>query len=337
MQFLPSHTLKKVYKLQIAAIASISMLLLLKTISAEGQPQTIARRGCIESNGRVIGAGDRYLRPGSRLCPGDRINPTNGSTVKILCYLNRNFLYIKQTTIFDAQICATSSNEVKRCSVENIDKCRRKLKGPSDNNNEPEVISPYGSSVLNPRPEISWYAVAGADSYTVQVEGNGVKWEKEVKNTTLTYPKSREQLLYGNAYKITVIANIGISPISADTSVINLLSETDVNQILEKVEQVNSLNLPPDEAAFLDLDAVYMGRRLLNETINTLKKRVAAGSSNPTLYRTLGDRYLEARLPEEARRKYTIAAQLAQNSGNSNELEKAQQRLKLVKIITSPQ
>ncbi len=89
------------------------------------------------------------------------------------------------------------------------------------------------------------------------------------------------------------------------------------------------LNLLPDEAAFLDLDTVYMSKRLLNETINTLKKRVVAGSSNPTLYRILGDRYLEAWLPDEAHREYTMAAQLAQSSGSLEDVLKVEAGQKL--------
>lgn len=335
MQSLLSQTKKKIYKLQITLLASISMVLLLNTSNPGEQAQAVGRHECIESNGRVISVGDRYLKPGSRLCQGDRINPINGSTVKILCYLNRSFLYIKQSTVFNAQVCEPSSNEVKRCTVVNIDKCRRKFKGPSDDNNEPEIISPYGSSILNPRPEISWYPVARADNYTVIVEGNAVNWEIQVKNTRIQYPKEKKELQYGNAYKITVIANIGISPISASTLVINLLPESDAKQILENVQQINSLNLPPDEAAFLDLDTVYMSKFLLDESIKALKARVLAGSRNPTLYRLLGDRYLEARLLNEAQQAYTIAAQLAKTSGNISELEKMQERVKVIDIITS--
>ncbi|WP_225226312.1 hypothetical protein [Komarekiella delphini-convector] len=116
-----------------------------------------------------------------------------------------------------------------------------------------------------------------------------------------------------------------------------MLPQSDAKQILDAVKQIKSLKLPPDEAAFLDLDAIFMSRRLLNETIETLKIRKAAGSQNPVLYRTLGDRYVEARLPEEAYREYTIAVQLAQSNGNLDELEKVQERLKLIQIITNSQ
>ncbi|MCC5612325.1 hypothetical protein LC612_37795, partial [Nostoc sp. CHAB 5834] len=72
---------------------------------------------------------------------------------------------------------------------------------------------------------------------------------------------------------------------------------------------------------------------LLDESIKTLIARVMAGSQNPTLYRLLGDRYLGALLPEEAEQTYTIAAQLALSSANTDELNKVQSGLKLVKWL----
>ncbi|MBN3911427.1 MAG: hypothetical protein HWQ35_34300 [Nostoc sp. NMS1] len=331
---------KKVFRFQVAVIASIILFINESSVLAKHQPT--ARRDSLNSLerkcdfiARVVNDNDLERRAGSKLCEGDKLQVANGSTVKILCYLNLKFLDLPSGSISNTPDKCVPQAMKRRCTPATRKKCP-KTKGPGDENGTPMVISPYGSSILNSRPVISWYSVAGADNYTVVVEGNGVIWEKEVKTTTLLYPKEQRELQYGNAYKITVLASKGDFPVSADTSVVNLLPESDLKQILEKVEQINSLNLPPDEAAFLDLDAVYMSRRLLNETINTLKKRVVAGSSNPTLYRILGDRYLEAWLTDEARREYTMAAQLAQSSGSLDELEKVQERLKLFESLQQP-
>jgi hypothetical protein len=337
----PTNALnKKVFRFPIAVIVSI--ILFLNESSVLAQRQSIARRDSLDSLerkcdfiARIVNDNDLNWRVGSKLCEGDKLRVVNGGTVKILCYLNLKFIDLPSGSISNALDKCVPQAVKRRCTPANQNKCP-KTKGPGDENDTPTIISPYGSSILNPRPVISWYPVAGADNYTVIVEGNGVNWETEVKTTTLPYPKDRRELQYGNAYKITVIANLGNSPLNADPSVVNLLPKRDVEQILEKVKQINSLNLPLDEAAFLDLDAVYMSRRILNETINTLKERVAAGSRNPTLYRTLGDRYLEAWLPEEARREYTTAAQLAQSSGSLDELEKVQEQLKLLDIMQQP-
>lgn len=331
---------KKVFRLTVTAIASI--ILFFNESSVLAQRQSVVKRDSLDSLerkcdfiARIVNDNDLNWRAGSKLCEGDKLRVVNGGTVKILCYLNLKFLDLPSGSISNAPDKCVPQAVKRRCTFATQNKCP-KTKGPGDENDTPTIISPYGSSILNPRPVISWYPVAGADNYTVIVEGNGVRWETEVKTTTLPYPKEQRELQYGNAYKITVIANIGNSPLNADPSVVNLLPKRDVEQILEKVKRINSLNLPPDEAAFLDLDTVYMSRRILSETINTLKGRAAAGSRNPTLYRILGDRYLEAWLPEEARREYTMAVQLAKSMGSLDELEKVQERLKLLKSVQQP-
>lgn len=326
---------KKVFAVRrFTTFGSISILILLVTSSAWGQQRILLHNLCKEPSGRVYSTGDRFLRSGRYLCQGERINPQNGSAVKVLCFLNRKILYLKQSTIFNAQICASPPNEAVQCSVLNIVPCPHDYKGPDEEKNLPIVTSPYGSSIINNRPEISWRSVPGADSYTVVVLGNGVEWEKDVKNTTsIPYPKEQKELQYDNTYTITVISNHGDQALNSSPLVVHLLPVDDVQWIKDEVKQIKDFGLPPDEAAFRDLDAIYMSKLLLDESIKTLKARVMAGSKNPTIYRLLGDRYLGALLADEAEQSYTIAAQLALSSGKTSELEKVQSGLKLVKWL----
>lgn len=326
--------IKKVFAVRLTTLVSIPTLILLLASSAWGQQRILLHNLCKEPSGRVYSTGDRFLKTGRYLCLGERINPQNGSAVKVLCFLNRKILYLKQSTIFNAQICAPPPNEAVQCSVLNIVPCPHDYKGSDEEKNLPIVTSPYGSSIINNRPEISWRSVAGADSYTVVVKGNGVEWEEDVKNTiSIPYPKQQKELQYGNTYTITVISNHGDQALNSSPLVVHLLPVDDVQWIKDEVKQVFDLGLPPDEAAFRDLDAIYMSKLLLDESIKTLKARVVAGSQNPTLYRLLGDRYLGALLPEDAKHNYTIAAQLALSSSNTSELEKVQSGLKLVKWL----
>ncbi|MHC5819613.1 MAG: hypothetical protein ACYT04_28000 [Nostoc sp.] len=326
--------IKKVFAVRLATLVSIPTLILLLASSAWGQQRILLHNLCDQPSGRVYSTGDRFLKAGRYLCLGERINPQNGSAVKVLCFLNRKILYLNQTTVFNTQICAPPPNEAVQCSVLNIVPCPHDYKGPDDEKNAPIVTSPYGSSIIDNRPEISWRSVVGADSYTVVVLGNGVSWEADVRNTTnLPYPKEQKELQYGNTYTITVISNHGDQPLNSSPLVVHLLPVNDIQQIRDEVKQINDLGLPPDEAAFRDLDAIYMSKLLLDESIKTLIARVVAGSQNPTLYRLLGDRYLGALLPDEAEQTYRIAAQLANSSGKTSELEKVQSRLKLVKWL----
>ncbi|WP_256872010.1 hypothetical protein [Nostoc sp. TCL26-01] len=294
-----------------------------------GQNQQLTKPHCIEPIGRIISAGDRYLGSGSLLCPGDKIYPKEGATVELLCYSSKKYLELEQAGVFDVQnICkAVEVSSVRRCTPINRQSCPNR-KGPGEDENTPRIIQPYGQILIDNRPLISWSAVQGATSYSVQVKNGDVRWEKEVKGTTLAYPEDKPELVYGTAIKIVVIANKGIDPISAETLVVHLLREKQIREINQAVEQIKKLGLPPDQAAYLDLDTIYMSKRILNTTIETLEARVAAGSLNPTVYRTLGDRYIEAWLPKKAKSAYTKALQLARFQKNSEEVVLAQERLR---------
>ncbi|MBE9016111.1 hypothetical protein IQ272_08170 [Chroococcidiopsidales cyanobacterium LEGE 13417] len=287
--------------------------------------------------GRVLNNSDRDLKAGSLICPGDRLQPKSGRTVEVLCYFNQQILQLKGGNATNQPNgCLPRATRFKPCTPENRSACP-KFKGPGEGNNNPAIISPYSSALLNRRPTISWYAVTHATSYTVQVSGQGVDWQVVVKDRVLTYPKNQSALQFGNAYKITVIANRNDSAVSASTSVVNLVPENNAQKIAARIKQIHNLSLPKDEAAFLDLDAIYMSQNLLSETINTLNGRAKAGSRNPTLYRMLGDRYLEAGLPQEAKREYATAVQLAAAVNNSTELAKARIGLRLANAIASLQ
>jgi hypothetical protein len=330
-----SKPIKKIFAVRrVTTLVSISAVIFLMNSSAWGQQRISEKELCDEPSGRVYSTGDRFLKSGKLLCLGDRIHPINKSTVKVLCFLNRKILYLKQSTMFNEQICAPPPNESVQCSVLNIVPCPHDYKSPDDEKNAPIVTSPYGSSIVNNRPEISWRSVTNADSYTVVVKGNGVEWETNVKDATnLPYPQEQPELQYGSTYTITVISNYGDQPLNSSPLVVHLLPFNDVQRILDEVKQTKELELPSDEAAFRDLDVIYMSKLLLDESIKTLKARVMVGSQNPSIYRLLGDRYLGALLPLEAQQAYTIAEQLALSRGNTSELKKVQSGLKMLKLL----
>ena len=294
-----------------------------------------ARRGC-EPIGRVLSKGDRYFTAGTLLCKGDRLNLKPEARVNVLCFLNRRMLTLLGGSISDVEnkCVSTRTQRIRLCSQEDRSYCP-KPKGPGEENNTPELISPFSSASLTGRPFLSWYAVPKASSYTVRVDGQGQSWEKTVAGTELPYPSEQPALKFGNAYKITITANQGnsaSSPISASTAVVNVLPESEVRQVMQAVKQINSLNLPKDEVAFLDLDSIYMSKNLLSETIKALEARIKEGSQNPAIYRVLGDRYLEAGLPDRAKPKYEIASKLARKTANSTELARAQAGLEQVRL-----
>jgi serine/threonine protein kinase len=191
------------------------------------------------------------------------------------------------------------------------------------------------SVILNPRPSISWHSVSRASSYVVKLEGKGVKWTRETRDTKLAYPKQSEALRFGSTYKLTVLAMSGDFARSASSYALNMLPNSIAQQITSIVKQIQKLNLSPDEEA-RDLDTIYMSQKLITEAINVLLARINAGTTNPTLHRLLGDRYLEAGFPVNAQQAYTQASILAQSADNAAELALAEVGLQRSKLAQQP-
>ncbi len=302
-------------------------------VLAQPLSSTAHKRQC-KPIARVLDNNARHWTGGSLLCLEDRLDPKPGKKVGVFCYANGTVLRLGNGADWE-QCVSIRKQQVRQaqCTYGNRLNCP-KIKGPGEQRNTPALIAPYSSTLLNQKPNFSWYSVAGATSYVVQVTGIGVNWEKEVKNTHLSYPQGQPAMQFGNAYKITILAKQNSSAIKASVAAVNLLPQQDAKQVMGIVKQINNLGIPKDEAAFLDLDRVYMAKNLLNETIETLKSQVKAGSQNPALYRVLGDRYLEAGLPEEAKREYIRATTLAKRVDNSAELAKAQAGLQQVALYS---
>jgi len=313
--------MKKLVNIPIMVVG-LFMPFLCESIVWELEAQSLIESGtCIKPIGRVINS-----IKSRQICEGDEIEVKDDALV--VCYSNQKFIKLQSGMYKAASICTSSgTNTRRRCTPINRQDCPNR-KGPGEGDNAPSIIQPYGKMLIENRPLISWSAVAGATSYSVQVKNGDVSWEKEVEGTTLAYPEDKPGLLYGTAIRIVVMANKGKNPISYDTLVVHLLPGEKVTQVNHAVEQIKKLGLSLDEAAYLDLDAIYMSERILNTTIETLEARVAASSFNPSVYRTLGDRYIEAWMPEKAKSAYKKALQLARFQKNSEEVVLAQERLR---------
>lgn len=314
-----------------------STLLLLGWSSASSQVATSPAKSperCTQPIGRVIGNGDSRLPAGTLLCQGDRLQPIGSAKVEVLCYLNRKVLSIPKGKVSSQCSPLRKQEQSLQCTRHNRAKCPKR-KGPSVDNNAPVLIAPYSSLVLDIRPDLLWTPIAGITSYKVQVTGVGVDWSQTVVGSNqLTYPLHQPPLKFGNAYKITIIANQGGSPVTASLATINVVNQNKARYIKQLVQRVNSFNLSPDQAAYLDLDNLYMSYGLLTESIEVLKARVESGSQLPEIYTSLGDRYLEAGLPNQAKPLYQNAIALAQKVDNSNQIKKAQAGLRKIELYS---
>ncbi len=282
---------------------------------------------CEQQLGRVISKGDKRFEAGSLICKGDRLEILNGSYVEFLCFSSGKILKLA-SGIVSLDKCAEFDLTSSTCNPSNTDACNTQ-KGGREQGDEPTIISPYSTSTLNPRPEITWTPVKGATSYKVKVEGYEFGWQRVVNETRLAYPSDEKPFQPGSAYTIYVFAYIDGNAFSYDETLVNVLSVASQEEIAQKIKRIKELGLPPDETV-LDIDAIYVAENLLNETIEMLKTATTDIRQNPTLYRVLGDRYLKVWLPNEAKRQYIKASELAKSSNNSRELQKAQDGLKMV-------
>ncbi len=282
----------------------------------------------------MISSGDRFLPAGSLLCQGDRLQPAQSAKVEVLCYLNRKVLLLPKGNVSSQCSPLKEQEQSLQCTRHNRARCPKR-KGPTEARTTPVLIAPYSSIVLDPRPDLVWTPIPGITSYKIQVSGVGVDWSQSVTGSNqLTYPPHQPPLKFGNAYKITIIANQGNSPIAASLATINVLQEDEAQYIKQIVQRLTNFNLSPDRAAYLDLDNLYMSYGLLTESIEVLQARVEAGSKLPEIYTTLGDRYLEAGLPHQAKPLYQNAIQLAQKIDNSTQVEKAKAGLRKIALYS---
>ncbi len=284
---------------------------------------------CDPQMGRIISKGHKHLSAGSLICKGDTIEVVNGDYVEFLCFSSGKILKLSSGTI-PLDKCAEPDEALSTCNPTNTNACHIR-KGGTEGSDEPIIISPYSTSTLNSRPEITWTAVKGATSYKVKVKSYEFGWEKVVNQTRLAYPSDEKEFQPGTPYTIDVFAYIDGQAFSYDETFVDVLSVAKQEQIAQKIKRIKDLGLPPDET-ILDVDAIYTAENLLNETIEMLKMATTTNSQNPTLYRVLGDRYLKAKLPKEAKLEYIKAAELAKSSKNSKELEKAESGLKSVEF-----
>lgn len=262
------------------------------------------------------------------VCQGERPKLSAGKHYNFLCYATGNFLNSLGTGGWNLPGCPPPSARRIPCPTNSKVKCEPH-KGPGEDPNAPVLITPYGNTLIDDRPLISWTPVPGATSYVVKVSGPGVRWGKLIsQGTTLAYPSDEPPLGFGNVYTMRVSANRGKAPISS-VKVFNLVSEQEATRLVSAVQLIEAWNIPEDETAY-DTNAVYAAKYLLHNAIETLQARVKAGSQTPDIYQELGDRYLEIGWPEAAQVQYKRAKQLAQQIRDPTAVSEAEAGLQQI-------
>lgn len=288
-----------------------------------------SRQEC-EPLGRITASTDSRVAPGTLICNGEHLQPSVSGKVSVFCYWSGRILKLVGSTK-QLDNCRPSSAVFVPCSP--LSRYCRRSRGPEEAGNSPTLITPYGNTLLSSRPAFSWSPVAGATRYILQVRSAAEGWQTEVEGTSVSYPAGKPALAAGSVYQIEVLAYAGDTVLGTSNKKINILPLETAQELSTLVKQIRSLNLPEDEKAFLDLNAAYSARGLVDEAIRLLKARIEVGSRNPGVYRALGDRFLTAGLHNKAKSQYEVAKNLAQASANVVELNKARTGLRLVALL----
>jgi hypothetical protein len=286
-----------------------------------------------EPLGRVLDE-ERSSATKTVLCPGDQVS-AGRPRVKFLCYWSGRTLAVVGVN-WRPQGCRENTVNLSPCPAGKTFNCV--LKGPEDEPGKPILLTPYGNTLSGRRPTFSWAAVSKATHYTVQVYSRSEGWVKQnLKGTALGYPVDQPPLGPGETYQVRVYAYQANQLLGSSTKRLNILSGEEAQELEQLEQEIKALGLPQDEVAYLDLNAVYGGRGLLNEAIAVLEARVQAGSQSPGVYRALAERYLQAGLPSQAQQEYEVAIALAEAEANQQELAKAKAGSQIAAALLRPQ
>jgi hypothetical protein len=161
--------------------------------------------------------------------------------------------------------------------------------------NNPYIISPRQTALLNDRLVLRWNPVAGVNSYTVKVRDSaGVKWETQVNQTQVIYGGSNLQP--GEKYSITVRSDTS-NVSESESTIFWLLDEQTSQTVREKIAAVDRQALAP-EASILAKANIYSSYRLFAAAIEVLETSKVDGNSTASVSQMLKALYEQVGLNE---------------------------------------
>ena len=270
-------------------IISTAFLLTAMPVADKAQSNEPPTR-CKTVTARMLSMGDQFHSKGSVLCPQDRVRPLQDQQPIISCHATQKVLRGEVGKI--GNLCSRKQNRIDPSKSRGNSSKSRSSERESG---KPSLIKPFGTMVMQLRPELEWNPVVGATHYlvTFQAADNSKKWEQVVHTgNSLRYPQAWPELQYGKNYRVTIFAYQKQRIISSDHDTLELLIEEEANLIQDAVTAINQLPLSPVEAA-KELDTAYMSAKLFHESIGVLEKLRQAGQSNYQLNQLLVDRYYQ--------------------------------------------
>ncbi|MEQ8970743.1 MAG: tetratricopeptide repeat protein [Coleofasciculus sp. C1-SOL-03] len=188
------------------------------------------------------------------------------------------------------------------------------------NNRIPYIITPRRTAILTDKPLLRWNGIPEAHHYTVTLEGDGIEWTTQVRDTQITYP-GEPPLQPGGDYMLIIEADTGESSLDEPPLPGGLnFSRLDEQQAQQIQTQANRITQQPwnQTAKALALATLYSKHSLHTKAIATLDSLIADGVESAAIYRKIGDRYFyHLILPAQAKPYYTKAIELS----HTNDIE----------------
>lgn len=278
-----------------------------------GALSSVSAQLIIESSGELLlkrgNSEYRQCGVGERLQPGDRLYPTLGTAVKVLCG-NSDVWRVPDG------IPSGLSSGCPTLMVRLVKGETRHRPGGSDPK-IPYILHPRMTYVVRERPTFRWNGVAGATRYRVRLLGpGGVEWQTDVSSTEVAYPVDAPPLNWGVKYLVTVEADTGSSSLEDGGGILGfeLLDEYTTQDVQTEAGRIAGLSDLTEDERTLALAEMYRKEGLIAEAIATLEAAIDRGSPTALMYRLLGDLYSEVGLNLLAEARYASAVKLIENS-----------------------
>jgi len=178
----------------------------------------------------------------------------------------------------------------------------------------PYLITPRNSALLGRQPILQWNNINAAP-YQVTVRGGEVNWSTSVNQSQVIFPGNQQPLQPGFRYRVTVVAQSGKRTIPDDPISFTFLSNAQVRQVQQDVQQIKQLSFDP-AAQILAIALLYQSYDLRAEAIALLKDTSSKGIQTTVTTQLLGELYQQSGLPGLAKDQYMKALQLAQTENN---------------------
>jgi hypothetical protein len=194
---------------------------------------------------------------------------------------------------------------------------------------QPFLISPHRTLLLNPNPRIRWNPVEGAMQYTVLLKNKRALDQKIlVKGTQLTY-SGTPALQPSIPYSIEIQTNTGKSAQSTDNQFL-VLRPNDAKAVQKEIDLLNQSDAPPelkaiqiasyyasyqvpDPSVYGLTDQTSDNYRLTAEAIEVIESTIKQNGPTPLLHRTLGDLYAQAGVMYSSEQAYLKAIEQVQS------------------------